>query len=471
MITKQDILDRAGEWQLRADVVEKDYVLGWLLAAMGQHPVTSREWVFKGGTCLKKCYFETYRFSEDLDFSLLPSAPYTREAIATALREVGEQAHEMSGIEFPADLTEVRQTKNLQGQSTFKGKMAYRGPLQYPGPPRVLFDITQHEPLFEASVQRPIFHPYPDASPDGATIRAYSLDELLAEKARALFERTRPRDLYDVVFILENQSDALRLDRVRTLFVEKCRTKQLAAPSQTAFMRHIESEAELRSEWTNMLGHQLPQLPTLDSMMTRVPALLGWVEAPVPAPAARLAAVPAPAGQSLVAPSGIQYSGTGSVFEQVRFAGSNRLKIEFDYDGKHRLAEPYSFRRAETGNALLYAWEDGSTHIKAFNVSKIHGLHVSQVTFAPRYRIEFTSGGSTPILAMPQRTRTSRNVYRTRRTQTTRPRSRFGPKYVFECPYCRKRFQHATNDPTLQKHKTKDGWNCSSRRGYLVEMK
>jgi len=27
-------------------------------------------WAFKGGTCLKKCYFETYRFSEDLDFTL-----------------------------------------------------------------------------------------------------------------------------------------------------------------------------------------------------------------------------------------------------------------------------------------------------------------------------------------------------------------------------------------------------------------
>lgn len=26
--------------------------------------------MFKGGTCLKKCYFETYRFSEDLDFTL-----------------------------------------------------------------------------------------------------------------------------------------------------------------------------------------------------------------------------------------------------------------------------------------------------------------------------------------------------------------------------------------------------------------
>lgn len=59
MIAKQDILDRAGEWGLRPDIVEKDYALGWLLSAFASDPVTSKLWAFKGGTCLKKCYFET----------------------------------------------------------------------------------------------------------------------------------------------------------------------------------------------------------------------------------------------------------------------------------------------------------------------------------------------------------------------------------------------------------------------------
>jgi predicted nucleotidyltransferase component of viral defense system len=77
VISKQDVLDRANEWHLRAEIVEKDYVLGWVLAALAQHPLTGRSWILKGGTCLKKCFFETYRFSEDLDFSLLPDAPYT----------------------------------------------------------------------------------------------------------------------------------------------------------------------------------------------------------------------------------------------------------------------------------------------------------------------------------------------------------------------------------------------------------
>ena len=114
MIRKQDILDRAAEWNLRPEVVEKDYVLGWLLAALPKVD-GARGWIFKGGTCIKKCYFETYRFSEDLDFSLLPASNYTPEAILEALRMIARAANEMSGIEFPEALIEVRSRRNKQG--------------------------------------------------------------------------------------------------------------------------------------------------------------------------------------------------------------------------------------------------------------------------------------------------------------------------------------------------------------------
>lgn len=38
MIGHADIVERVGEWQLREDIVEKDYVLGWVLWGIGQHP-------------------------------------------------------------------------------------------------------------------------------------------------------------------------------------------------------------------------------------------------------------------------------------------------------------------------------------------------------------------------------------------------------------------------------------------------
>ncbi|MCC6830839.1 MAG: nucleotidyl transferase AbiEii/AbiGii toxin family protein [Thermoleophilia bacterium] len=77
MISRAEIQDRAREWGLTDEVVEKDYVLGWLLWGIGQDPRLSDHWVFKGGTCLKKCYLETYRFSEDLDFTVQEGGPLT----------------------------------------------------------------------------------------------------------------------------------------------------------------------------------------------------------------------------------------------------------------------------------------------------------------------------------------------------------------------------------------------------------
>ena len=196
MIQRQDILDRAAEWNLRADVVEKDYVLGWLLAGLGLTPATCEAWIFKGGTCIKKCYVETYRFSEDLDFSLLPEAPYTADEISAALEQATRTSSELSGIDFPRDLIEVRPRQNQQGESTFQGRIAYRGPLAIPTFPRVLIDITRHEAVLDAPTPRRPFHGYPDDDqfPD-VTVLTYSLHELLAEKTRALYERTRPRDL------------------------------------------------------------------------------------------------------------------------------------------------------------------------------------------------------------------------------------------------------------------------------------
>ena len=64
MISKDEILSVANDTGLTPAIVEKDFVLGWLLAAINANTILSSSWVFKGGTCLKKCYFETYRFSD-----------------------------------------------------------------------------------------------------------------------------------------------------------------------------------------------------------------------------------------------------------------------------------------------------------------------------------------------------------------------------------------------------------------------
>ena len=88
MIDRREILEAASAFSLLPSIVEKDYVLGWMLAGINAHDELGESWVFKGGTCLKKCYFETYRFSEDLDFTLRHEEHLDEEFLRTAFEEV-----------------------------------------------------------------------------------------------------------------------------------------------------------------------------------------------------------------------------------------------------------------------------------------------------------------------------------------------------------------------------------------------
>jgi predicted nucleotidyltransferase component of viral defense system len=102
MIDRREILETASALSLLPSVVEKDYVLGWVLAGINAHEDLAESWVFKGGTCLKKCYFETYRFSEDLDFTLCDEAHIDEEFLQETLAEVVEWVAEQSGLNIPA---------------------------------------------------------------------------------------------------------------------------------------------------------------------------------------------------------------------------------------------------------------------------------------------------------------------------------------------------------------------------------
>jgi len=60
MIERHEIMAAATDRPLAPEVVEKDHVLGWVLAGIYADERLAPNCVFKGGTCLEKCYFETY---------------------------------------------------------------------------------------------------------------------------------------------------------------------------------------------------------------------------------------------------------------------------------------------------------------------------------------------------------------------------------------------------------------------------
>lgn len=129
MIEKREILQMAQRMSLQPNVVEKDYVLGWMLAGIYAHDDLKDSCVFKGGTCLKKCFLETYRFSEDLDFTITDAGHLDEDFLKRVYGEIGQWVYERTGIELPADKQHFDIYPNPRGSMQCEGKITYRGPV------------------------------------------------------------------------------------------------------------------------------------------------------------------------------------------------------------------------------------------------------------------------------------------------------------------------------------------------------
>jgi DNA-binding winged helix-turn-helix (wHTH) protein len=115
--------------------------------------------------------------------------------------EVVAWVTEQSGLNIPADQLEFDIYDNSRGHPNCQGKIAYRGPVSPTsgGWPKIKLDMTADERLVLPSVRREVIHAYTDRPEGGIWANSYGYDEAFGEKLRALGERTRPRDLYDVV--------------------------------------------------------------------------------------------------------------------------------------------------------------------------------------------------------------------------------------------------------------------------------
>ncbi len=208
----------------------------------------------KGGTGIRKVYIENYRFSDDLDFTLLEKMDSVtlNDSIENAV--IG--AKETSGINF---IEEISIEENING---FVVNVYFRILRSTGNPIKIKLDLTapERETVLLPLEKRKIIHQYSDDF--HARIRAYSLEEIVAEKIRALFERTRPRDLYDV-WHLHNE---INNGKVLNILYKKCMVKDVKIDVQSLEDRRV----DFADAWTNSLRHQIKALPNFDDVFCEV---------------------------------------------------------------------------------------------------------------------------------------------------------------------------------------------------------
>ncbi|MFH0837676.1 MAG: nucleotidyl transferase AbiEii/AbiGii toxin family protein [Patescibacteria group bacterium] len=396
MIPKNEILELSSYYALQPTTIQKDYVIGWILRAISNHPNLSR-WAFKGGTCLKKCYFETYRFSEDLDFTVPSDQAINNELIKKYLEEAISWIEGNSGIIFPRKDWKIEEYENPRGNTSFQAKISYNGPIGGPinSLPRVKFDITQDELLVDDPRLRNLHHGFSDAFNPSPEILCYSINEILAEKSRALFERNgRARDVYDVINISRNFRKEIEPLRAKDIANAKFKFKGLSAPTVQQIMSAID-QGVLRANWEMQLSHQISNLPPIESFLADLEdAIAWWLEPKNARP--NLEPMPQVSGQigpRIFFPT-IGYRTTSSLaIELIRRAAHNRQCALISYHGSMRLVEPYSLRYPSTGNEVLHAWElekNGmpSNKHKIFITNEIDSATISEKIFNPKWAIE-----------------------------------------------------------------------------------
>ena len=97
MIKLSEIQNKARAEVVRDQQIEKDYILSWILQGVAENENLAKALVFKGGTVLKKAYFRDYRYSEDLDFTLLNNE-VKNDKIFQWFYETFEYIHEETNI-------------------------------------------------------------------------------------------------------------------------------------------------------------------------------------------------------------------------------------------------------------------------------------------------------------------------------------------------------------------------------------
>ena len=247
MLTRFAITRRADDDGVGAFVVERDYVLSHIIAQLHRaKPIDGGQLVFKGGTALRLVHIGGYRYSADLDFTIVGGSA---RAATSAMVEVLNAAREHAG--FPVlELTDR------------DDRIAYVGPLEAGRPRYLKLDISDSEVV--AMVERRtildgVWSDLPEAFP----FAVYPIGEITAEKLRCIIQRVQCRDLYDIFRLVEDAG--VSLDEVFPLFEQKAVAKGLdPATFSDKFADRIH---RYKGRWDKEMSDHLAEPPQFDDVV------------------------------------------------------------------------------------------------------------------------------------------------------------------------------------------------------------
>lgn len=230
----------AANSKVPASIARQEIILTYVLALMNESGLLGRL-AFKGGTCLRKVFFgKQYRFSEDLDFTVLDNVkPESllrdiRKAFSSPFYDIAFEEVEGSERITPGGTGIQFEYRTPSANGAFDLEISFRA--------KPILAVTQ-KPLKQQSYFKQLEVSVPE-------VYTLTFEEIVSEKIRATFQRTRTRDVYDLYFCFERPMDVQQL---KGLVLIKC--WQVRDPFDIdRFVRSLHSTKYRWEELDNLLS-------------------------------------------------------------------------------------------------------------------------------------------------------------------------------------------------------------------------
>ena len=213
------------KWQTPAQI-EQDLIISRALVDLYNDPHIKDALVFRGGTALNKLFINPpSRYSEDIDFVQKNADPIGQTI--NAIREV---------------------LKPWLGDPKWKitqrsAKLIYKYESINKSASKLKIEINTTEHFQVLPLKKVPFSMDSDWFKGTADIITYERDELMATKLRALYQRRKGRDLFDIWYVATNE--LINLNRVFDIFVKYCAYNDVQI-SREEFIKNLEQKKDNR---------------------------------------------------------------------------------------------------------------------------------------------------------------------------------------------------------------------------------
>lgn len=469
MIEKSEIKSKAKEFEIHEANVERDYVFGWILFGIFTMSNLKDEIFLKGGNALRKGYFENTRFSFDLDFGI--PGDISPSVLLDEINKVCDFIQEKTGVHFVKENNDIKEKFSasetpIPNLRVFEVKVCFK---DFYGKSehikiKISMDITRFDKVILPIQTVDLIHPYSDASDVACKIRCMKLEEIIATKLKCLLQRQHAPDLFDYAYSIKLLGGDLNKQEVVRTFVQK-----------TIFGRnpHVLKDILRETPFDSF------KIFWSRSVVCAKQFILGIDEA------IEIFVSDLEGLFGIYPDNGfLQFAYFNSRLRlPIMKAGRDKTLLKIRYKGEERMVEPYSLKYlqrkdgAEREYFYVYNRSGGSgIGVRCFVAENVEAIENTEEKFAPRYQIELSKAGEMPENPYlfdpnkpepaPRRRSSGSHIF-----GRVSKRPSFGPKYIYQCSFCGRKFKKTKHDGNIREHKDKNGYRCGGRYGYYVDTK